>query len=173
MDHGLSTFAGVFLVTTLGRRVGAFQLEFLARSLQVFAAVGSPENRAVWLDVEGVRDDLISGDDVLFEEDEMLVLFCVFSKNMGKKIGRKIGDKGLKKKKKKSGRNCPASMGKELLYIRQTIHTYRVNNHFGRGRSAKDCVQKRGQPGTREREKTRRWEKKEVWIRREGGGGAV
>jgi hypothetical protein len=64
VDHDLFTLTS-FFITTFGGRVGTLELEVFG-ALQVFAAVGSPENGAVWDDCEGVGDDFIIGDNVLF-----------------------------------------------------------------------------------------------------------
>lgn len=64
VDHDLGTLATFFIITTLGGRVGALELEVLG-SFEVFAAVGGPEDGAVFDDLEGVGDDFIAGDDVL------------------------------------------------------------------------------------------------------------
>jgi hypothetical protein len=71
VDHGLGTLTALFLITTLSGRVGTFELEVLG-ALGVFAAVGSPEDRALGHEVEGIRDDLISGDNVLLMVGGML-----------------------------------------------------------------------------------------------------
>ena len=64
VDHDLATLATFFIVTTFGGRVGAFELEVFG-SFEVFAAVGGPEDGAVFDDLEGVGDDLVTGDDIL------------------------------------------------------------------------------------------------------------
>jgi hypothetical protein len=64
VDHDLGTLATFFFLTTFGGRVGALELEVFG-SFEVFAAVGGPEDGAVFDDLEGVGDDFIASDDVL------------------------------------------------------------------------------------------------------------
>lgn len=66
VDHDLFTLT-TFFITSFGGRVGTLEL-IVFGAFQVFAAVGSPEDGAVWDDCEGVGDDFIFGDDVLFSE---------------------------------------------------------------------------------------------------------
>lgn len=56
----------------LGGRVGTLQLEVLILLLEVLLAVALPEE-AVLLDVEGVGEEFVSGDDVLERSVEVSV----------------------------------------------------------------------------------------------------
>lgn len=67
VDHDSLALTTLVVISTLSRGVGTLELEILVLLLQVLAAVGLPEDGAVLsgLDVEGVREDLVTGDDVL------------------------------------------------------------------------------------------------------------
>ena len=67
VDHGLGTLTALFLITTLSGRVGTFELEVLVALLEVLAAVAGPEELAlgVLLDLVGVGENLVAGDDIL------------------------------------------------------------------------------------------------------------
>jgi hypothetical protein len=65
VDHDLGTLTTFFIITTFGGRVGTFELEVFG-TFEVFTAVGGPEDGAVFNDLEGVGDDFIAGDDVLY-----------------------------------------------------------------------------------------------------------
>lgn len=66
VDHHGLTLTSI-LLSILSRGIGTSELEILADLLHVLAAVSLPEDGAVCggLDVEGVRENLISGDSVL------------------------------------------------------------------------------------------------------------
>lgn len=66
VDHDGLALTSI-VITALGGGVGALELEVLVLLLEVLAAVGLPEDGAVSsrLDVEGIRENLVSGDDVL------------------------------------------------------------------------------------------------------------
>lgn len=112
VDHDLGTVATFFIITTLGGRVGALELEVLG-SFEVFAAVGGPEDGAVFDDLEGVGDDLVAGDDVLTKSISWIFLELE-SLYRG-------GDNGEKKNKKEEPRFGPK-------YIKESTHL--VDNHF-------------------------------------------
>jgi len=66
VDHNGLTLT-TFVATLLSGGVGTLELEVLVGPLEVLAAVGLPEDGAVsgGLDVEGVGENLVSGDNVL------------------------------------------------------------------------------------------------------------
>lgn len=70
VNHDGFTLTTIVVITALSRRVGTLKLEVLVSLLEVLAAVGLPENGAVsrGLDVEGVREHLVTGDDVLVDD---------------------------------------------------------------------------------------------------------
>lgn len=68
VDHLLRTFGvAAIVIFTLGRGVGTLELEGLL-PLDVLAAVGLPQDTVDLLDVEGVGEQLVSGEDVLEEQ---------------------------------------------------------------------------------------------------------
>lgn len=66
VDHDGLTLT-TSLLGLLSGRVGTLELEVLVTLLEVLAAVGLPEDRAVLGggDLEGIGENLVSGDDVL------------------------------------------------------------------------------------------------------------
>lgn len=74
VDHDLGTLTTFLVITTFGGRVGTLELEVLG-AFQVFAAVSGPEDGAIFDDLEGVGDDFITGDDILFITVEVSWLF--------------------------------------------------------------------------------------------------
>ena len=67
VDHdGLTLTTGI-IITALSRGVGTLELEVLVALLEVLAAVAGPEELAVTvlLDLEGVGENLVTGDDIL------------------------------------------------------------------------------------------------------------
>ena len=99
VDHGLDALAALLLIAALSRRVGALELEALG-ALGVFAAVGRPEDRALLYEVEGVRDDLITGDNVLGRSEKHVSRGCVtFFKMLGRERERE-----REKRQKKNNR---------------------------------------------------------------------
>lgn len=66
VDHDGLTLTTI-VITTLSGGVGTLELEVLILPLEVLAAVGLPEDGAVssGSDFEGVREQLVTGDDVL------------------------------------------------------------------------------------------------------------
>lgn len=66
VDHSGLTLT-TLLIAILSGGVGTLELEVLVGLLEVLAAVGLPENGAVRVgsDLEGVGENLVSGDDVL------------------------------------------------------------------------------------------------------------
>lgn len=67
VDHDGLTLTAVVTIAALSGGVGALKLEVLVLLLEVLAAVGLPQDGAVrgGDDLEGVREHLVSGDDVL------------------------------------------------------------------------------------------------------------
>lgn len=67
VNHDSLAITTLVVITTLSGGIGTLELKLLVRLLQVLAAVGLPEDGAVSsrLNVEGVREDLVTGDDVL------------------------------------------------------------------------------------------------------------
>lgn len=64
VDHDFTTFLTT-LLSLLSRRVGTLERKVLVGLLQVLAAVALPQNTVDLLDLEGVRENFISGNDVL------------------------------------------------------------------------------------------------------------
>lgn len=67
VDHdGLTLTTGI-VITALSGGVGTLELEVLVLLLEVLAAVAGPEELAVTvlLDLEGVGENLVTGDDIL------------------------------------------------------------------------------------------------------------
>ena len=77
VDHDGLTLT-TFIIATLGGWVGTLKLEILIGLLEVLAAVGLPEDGAVLggSDLEGVRENLVPGDDVLTNDRQPLILQC-------------------------------------------------------------------------------------------------
>lgn len=68
VDHdGLALAA--LIITTLSGGVGTLELEILVTLLEVLLAVDLPENGAILggVDLEGVREKLVTGDKVLWD----------------------------------------------------------------------------------------------------------
>lgn len=65
VDHDLLALT-TLLITTLGGGVGTLELEVLVGLLEVLAAVALVEDVVDGLDVEGVGEDLVTGDDILW-----------------------------------------------------------------------------------------------------------
>lgn len=65
MDHHLATLLAAILAAVLCRRIGAFKRKVFVGLLQIFAAVALPQNTVFLLDLKGVREDLVTGDDIL------------------------------------------------------------------------------------------------------------
>lgn len=67
VDHDSLALTTIVVIAILSGGVGTLELEVLVLLLQVLAAVSLPKDGAVSsrLDVEGVREDLVTGDDVL------------------------------------------------------------------------------------------------------------
>jgi hypothetical protein len=68
VNHDLLAFATLVVVLTLSGGVGTLQLIVLVLVLGVLAAVGLPQDTVHFLDVEGVGEELVSGDNVLNKE---------------------------------------------------------------------------------------------------------
>lgn len=66
VDHDGLTLT-TFLLTALGGGVGTLELEVLVGLLHVLAAVALVEDIILQLDVVGVGEDLVTGDDVLWQ----------------------------------------------------------------------------------------------------------
>jgi 2-phospho-L-lactate transferase/gluconeogenesis factor (CofD/UPF0052 family) len=67
VNHDLLPLTTI-LITTLGGGVGTLKLEVLVCLLEVLAAVALVENVVDDLQVEGVRDELVIGDDILVSQ---------------------------------------------------------------------------------------------------------
>lgn len=64
VDHDGLTLT-TLVVGLLSRGVGALELEVLVLALEVLLAVALPEDGARLLDLEGVGEEFVSGDEVL------------------------------------------------------------------------------------------------------------
>lgn len=74
VDHdGLALTA--LITTLLSGGVGALKLEILIGLLEVLAAVGLPQDRAVLGrgDLEGIREQFVSGDEILRDGQQLIV----------------------------------------------------------------------------------------------------
>jgi hypothetical protein len=67
VDHDLLALT-TLLITTLGGGVGTLKLEVLVCLLEVLAAVALVEDVVDDLQVEGVRDELVIGDEILVNQ---------------------------------------------------------------------------------------------------------
>jgi hypothetical protein len=67
VNHNLTTFSTTLIIATLSGRVGSLELEVLVRLLEVLPAVALVENTVDGLDVVGVREDLVTRDDILYK----------------------------------------------------------------------------------------------------------
>jgi hypothetical protein len=67
VDHGGLSLTTLIISSILGGGVGSLELEILAATLQVLAAVTLPEDGKFLVGdkVEGVGDDLVAGNDIL------------------------------------------------------------------------------------------------------------
>lgn len=67
VDHGGLSLTTLLISSILGGGVGTLELEILAGTLEVLAAVTLPEEGELLVGdkVEGVGDDLVAGNDVL------------------------------------------------------------------------------------------------------------
>ena len=65
VDHDLVTLTTGIIIATLSGGVGTLELEVLVLLLQVLAAVALVEDTVNGLDVEGIGENLVTGDDIL------------------------------------------------------------------------------------------------------------
>lgn len=106
VDHLALALAVTALVGVLARRggVGALELEGIG-ALEVLAAVGLPEDAVNLLDVEGVGEQLVSGEDVLFVDVSLLsCLFFLSFLSSGRGAAKSPAER---KKKRKTQLNSP------------------------------------------------------------------
>lgn len=68
VDHDLLALTTGILLLVLSRGVGTLELEVLVLVLGVLAAVSLPEDTVDLVDLEGVGEKLVTGDDVLDQE---------------------------------------------------------------------------------------------------------
>jgi hypothetical protein len=66
VDHDLLALT-TLLITTLSGRVGTLELEVFVGLLEVLLAVALVEDTVDLLDLEGVRENLVSGNDILHQ----------------------------------------------------------------------------------------------------------
>jgi hypothetical protein len=66
VNHNLTTFSTALLIALLSGRVSSLELEVLVRLLEVLPAVALVENAVDGLDVVGIREDLVTRDDILY-----------------------------------------------------------------------------------------------------------
>lgn len=66
VNHNLTTFSTTLIIATLSGRVSSLELELLVRLLEVLPAVALVENAVDGLDVVGIREDLVTRDDILY-----------------------------------------------------------------------------------------------------------
>lgn len=79
VNHDLLTLTAGILITTLSGGVSTLELDVLVLPLEVLAAVALVEDTVDLLDLEVVRENLVSRDDILYKQKKGPSATCAYT----------------------------------------------------------------------------------------------